>query len=36
MSLTLHPLARTTPRTRAELKAEEVSSTLSNAALARL
>jgi transposase InsO family protein len=34
MSLTLHPLARTTPRTRAELKAED--STLSNAALARL
>ena len=34
MSLILHPLARTTPRTRAELKAED--STLSNAALARL
>lgn len=34
MSLTLHPLARTTLRTRAELKAED--STLSNAALARL
>jgi DNA-binding transcriptional regulator YiaG len=33
MALTLHPLARTTPRTRAELRAEDHS--LSNAALAR-
>lgn len=33
MPVTLHPLARTTPRTRAELKAED--STLSHAALAR-
>lgn len=33
MSLTLHPLARTTPRTRAELRAEDA--TLSHAALAR-
>ena len=34
MPLTLHPLARTTPRTRAELKAEDA--TLSHAALGRL
>lgn len=33
MTLTLHPLARTTPRTRAELQAEDQS--LSDAALAR-
>jgi transposase-like protein len=33
MALTLHPLARTTPRTRAELKAEDPS--LSAGALAR-
>jgi hypothetical protein len=33
MTLILHPLARTTPRTRAELKAEDPS--LSDQALAR-
>jgi transposase-like protein len=33
MAVTLHPLARTTPRTRAELKAEEPN--LSHHALAR-